>query len=57
MHWESRPKSPVSGAAQEVGEKEWVSPPVTPRVVDIEFQELQEDHDFGLNEAFLDWSY
>ena len=56
MHWESRPKSPVSGVL-DVGEKEWVSPPVTPRVVDVEFQEVQDDQNFGLNEAFLDWSY
>ncbi|KAH8106245.1 hypothetical protein BXZ70DRAFT_427008 [Cristinia sonorae] len=56
MHWESRPKSSVTGIL-DVSEKEWVSPPVTPRVVDVEFQENQREHEFSVNEAFLDWSY
>ncbi|THH33770.1 hypothetical protein EUX98_g386 [Antrodiella citrinella] len=55
MHWESRPKSPASGLL-EFGEKEWVSPPVTPRVADMDFQQDPQDHDFGISEAFLDWS-
>ena len=57
MHWQSRPKQSTSPVEPE--EKEWISPPVSPRVAaepEDEDEEL-EDRDYDFDGAFLDWSY
>ncbi|PCH41396.1 hypothetical protein WOLCODRAFT_131888 [Wolfiporia cocos MD-104 SS10] len=62
MHWEARPKAadPLSSKASST-EKEWVSPPVTPRAVDFlaepEANADPQNLELGFGEAFLDWSY
>ncbi len=43
-------------------EKEWISPPVTPRAVvvpppDIEEEEVHADPDYDFDGAYLEWSY
>ncbi|OBZ76529.1 hypothetical protein A0H81_03535 [Grifola frondosa] len=57
MHWASRPKSPSSSFSPSV-EKEWLSPPITPRAVELaEPDELDGNRDYDFDGAFLDWSY
>jgi len=62
VHWEARTKSP-SSCSPKTGEeeKEWVSPPVTPRATEFhtEIEALLENQsqDLGFGEAFFDWSY
>ncbi|KAI0786331.1 hypothetical protein C8Q75DRAFT_808327 [Abortiporus biennis] len=55
MHWESRPKSTAVSDDGAPSEKEWVSPPVTPRVLDVDEVNEENSHDF--EEAFLEWAY
>lgn len=57
MHWEFRPKtaSAADGTCAVSG-KEWVSPPVTPRPVDVDVLDAQ-DRDFDFAEAFMEWAY
>lgn len=57
MHWEFRPKtaSAADGMSTASG-KEWISPPVTPRAVDVEILDNQ-DREFTLDGAFLEWAY
>ena len=57
MHWQSRPKQSSSPLKAE--EKEWITPPVSPAVVDVEHEEEDdlEDRDYDFDGAFLDWSY
>ncbi|THG97656.1 hypothetical protein EW026_g4382 [Hermanssonia centrifuga] len=55
MHWEFRPKSSPA-ADKTCTEKEWVSPPVTPRPIDVDLLEAQ-DRDFDFDEAFMEWAY
>ncbi|KAI0751403.1 hypothetical protein C8Q80DRAFT_573733 [Daedaleopsis nitida] len=59
IHWQSRPKEASSSSKPD--EKEWVSPPVTPRAAalpppDVD-NELHTDRDYDFDGAFLDWSY
>ncbi|RPD61884.1 hypothetical protein L226DRAFT_571287 [Lentinus tigrinus ALCF2SS1-7] len=56
IHWQSRAK-PSSSEAK-IEEKEWVSPPVTPRAAlpDVD-DEFEADRDYDFDGAFLDWSY
>ncbi|OCH94253.1 hypothetical protein OBBRIDRAFT_723077 [Obba rivulosa] len=55
MHWEHRPKSAPSLFAPSSGcvEKEWISPPVSPRIVEAD----PDQREFDFDEAFLEWSY
>lgn len=56
MHWESRPKySPGSDDGSSCSEKEWISPPVTPRV--LETEEAPELDEYHFEEAFMEWAY
>ncbi|CCM02822.1 uncharacterized protein FIBRA_04934 [Fibroporia radiculosa] len=61
MHWEARPKAPTSPSGFGVGpeEKEWISPPVTPRAVEgnegHEFTMENQSPELGLGDAFYDW--
>ncbi|KAJ3485050.1 hypothetical protein NLI96_g5242 [Meripilus lineatus] len=55
MHWESRPKSSPSSEDGSISEKEWVSPPVTPRVAEVDVEPLEQDLEF--DEAFQEWAY
>ena len=58
MPWQSRPKQSSSPARTE--EKEWITPPVSPAVVDVEHEGEEgdlEDRDYDFDGAFLDWSY
>ncbi|KAI0921511.1 hypothetical protein AcW2_006460 [Taiwanofungus camphoratus] len=58
MHWEARPKSSPFVGVHGCIEKEWVSPPVTPRVAEFRVElEDRNDRDFELGEAFMEWSY
>ncbi|CAL1702322.1 unnamed protein product [Somion occarium] len=56
MHWESRPK-PITSVTHDgpIVEKEWISPPVTPRVVEEDLQHQAYDAEFA--ESFLEWAY
>ena len=60
MHWEFRPKtaSAADGTCAVSG-KEWVSPPVTPRPVELEdvLDAQTQDRDFAFDEAFMEWAY
>lgn len=53
MHWESRPK-PVTPDGSVI-EKEWISPPVTPRV--IEEDPAPQDYYAEFEESFMEWAY
>ena len=53
MHWESRPK-PVTPDGSVI-EKEWISPPVTPRV--IEEDPVPQDYYAEFEESFMEWAY
>ncbi|EJF62939.1 hypothetical protein DICSQDRAFT_56914 [Dichomitus squalens LYAD-421 SS1] len=62
MHWQSRPKQ--SSSPVEPEEKEWISPPVSPRIAaepeeeeEEEEDDELEDRDYDFDGAFLDWSY
>ena len=57
IHWQSRLKEASSSAKPE--EKEWITPPVTPRapLVAPPAEELDADRDYDFDGAFLDWSY
>lgn len=57
MHWEHRPKSssPFTSKPSCV-EKEWVSPPVTPRAIELD-PDAGRQIDFDFGEAFMEWSY
>ncbi|KAI1792873.1 hypothetical protein LXA43DRAFT_1060242 [Ganoderma leucocontextum] len=59
MHWQSRPKPSSSSLKPE--EKEWITPPVSPAVVDMQDDDDEddelEDRDYDFDGAFLDWSY
>lgn len=58
MHWQSRPKQSSSSVKPE--EKEWITPPVSPAVIDVEHEQDEddlEDRDYDFDGAFLDWSY
>ena len=55
MHWESRPKSSPSSEDGSSSEKEWVSPPVTPRVAEVGIETQEQDLEF--DETFLEWAY
>ncbi|KAI0334719.1 hypothetical protein GY45DRAFT_1037347 [Cubamyces sp. BRFM 1775] len=70
IHWQSRRKSPSpsdssssSSAAASVSaaatEKEWISPPVSPRTAQLpppDEEDDLEDRDYDFDGAFLDWS-
>ncbi|KAI0347316.1 hypothetical protein BDW22DRAFT_514537 [Trametopsis cervina] len=53
MHWEFRPKSTLTADGICV-EKEWISPPVTPRHGGVE---LDTNNDLDFEEAFMEWAY
>ncbi|KAI0080742.1 hypothetical protein K474DRAFT_1682465 [Panus rudis PR-1116 ss-1] len=59
MHWESRPRTiPALSPDGTPSEKEWISPPVTPRTLeqdDIDFD--RQDEDLTFEESFLEWAY
>ena len=55
MHWEFRPKS-VSSPNGICPEKEWISPPVSPRSADVNEQTLY-DNDYDFDNAFMEWGY
>ncbi len=58
IHWQSRVKPSSSEAKPKAEEKEWISPPVTPRAALPEVDdEFQADRDYDFDGAFLDWSY
>ncbi|KAJ8487467.1 hypothetical protein ONZ51_g4164 [Trametes cubensis] len=72
IHWQSRRKSPspsepsssssaVTSASAAATEKEWISPPVSPRAAQLpppdEEEDDLEDRDYDFDGAFLDWSY
>ncbi|KAI0721837.1 hypothetical protein C8T65DRAFT_565410 [Cerioporus squamosus] len=58
IHWQSRVKPSSSEAKAKAEEKEWISPPVTPRAALPEVDdEFQADRDYDFDGAFLDWSY
>ena len=54
MHWEFRPKSTqtIDGTFME---KEWISPPVTPRPSDVDLVPANADTEF--EDAFMEWAY
>ncbi|KAH9853723.1 hypothetical protein C2E23DRAFT_858862 [Lenzites betulinus] len=56
MHWQSRRKAAEPPTA---AEKEWISPPVSPRAAELPPPDLEdgEPHDYDFDGAFLDWSY
>jgi hypothetical protein len=54
MHWEFRPKATLTADGTCL-EKEWVSPPVTPRLDAVEAPNTANDFDF--EEAFMEWAY
>ncbi|KAI0829492.1 hypothetical protein BC628DRAFT_1315399 [Trametes gibbosa] len=56
MHWQSRRKSSEPPAA---AEKEWISPPVSPRAAEFPPPDFEdgEPRDYDFDGAFLDWSY
>lgn len=56
MHWEFRPKS-VSSPDGICPEKEWVSPPVSPRSADDVNDQTLHDNDFDFDNAFMEWGY
>ena len=59
MHWEVRPKSAAPGSRSPDGmcpEKEWVSPPVSPRSAEDDADALH-DNDYDFDNAFVDWAY
>lgn len=62
MHWEARPKS-TSPSDSRVGDqciaKEWISPPVTPRALEVPAGFDMEDttHSLEFGDAYFDWSY
>ena len=54
MHWEFRPKVTLTPNGTCI-EKEWMSPPVTPR---LDAQEgLAGNADWEFDEAFMEWAY
>ena len=57
MHWEFRPKtaSAADGTCAASG-KEWISPPVTPRAVELDAMDAR-DREFAFDEAFMEWAY
>ncbi|KAI0370236.1 hypothetical protein BV20DRAFT_944579 [Pilatotrama ljubarskyi] len=57
MHWQSRTKS--SDQEPTAPEKEWVSPPVSPRAAELPPPDVEDDapRDYDFDGAFLDWSY
>ncbi|RDX53180.1 hypothetical protein OH76DRAFT_1344084 [Lentinus brumalis] len=58
IHWQSRVKPSSSEDKPKAEEKEWISPPVTPRAALPEVDdEFQADRDYDFDGAFLDWSY
>ncbi|KAI0356595.1 hypothetical protein OH77DRAFT_1401109 [Trametes cingulata] len=59
MHWQSRPKATESEPAA-IAEKEWISPPVSPRAAELPPPDDDDDdapRDYDFDGAFLDWSY
>jgi len=56
MHWEARPKSNSSDSTGSAfAEREWISPPVTPRIAEMNLED--EQYDLDINESFFEWSY
>ena len=55
MHWEFRPKSTPTADGTCV-EKEWISPPVTPRHADVEHLDAN-NNDVDFEDAFMEWAY
>lgn len=56
MHWEARPKSNASDSTGSAfAEREWISPPVTPRIAEMNLED--EQYDLDINESFFEWSY
>ena len=53
VHWVFRPNTGSASAAS--SGKEWVSPPVTPRVAEVDVEPLEQDLEF--DEAFQEWAY
>lgn len=62
MHWEARPKSTSpsdSGVGDHCITKEWISPPVTPRALEVPAGLDTEDttHSLEFGDSYFDWSY
>lgn len=55
MQWEFRPKS-VAPADSICPEKEWLSPPVSPRSADVDGQSAH-DNVYDFDNAFTEWVY
>ncbi|KAI0771906.1 hypothetical protein BD413DRAFT_492645 [Trametes elegans] len=57
IHWQSRQKTADSEPT--APEKEWISPPVSPRAAELPPPDEVplEDRDYDFDGAFLDWSY
>lgn len=62
MHWEARAKSTGpsdSGVGDHCITKEWVSPPVTPRALEVPagFDAEDTTHSLEFGDSYFDWSY
>ena len=58
MHWEFRPKSASPSSLDGIcPEKEWLSPPVSPRSADDVNDQTLHDNDFDFDNAFMEWGY
>lgn len=56
MHWEYRPKH-VSCPDGMCPEKEWISPPVSPRSADDVNDPTFNDNNYDFDNAFMGWAY
>ena len=54
MHWVVRPKSLGDSMCPE---KEWLSPPVSPRSADGDGGVLHDNDYYDFDNAFVDWAY
>lgn len=55
MHWAYRPKTILTPHGTCI-EKEWMSPPVTPRLDAVEGDGMA-NGDWEFEEAFMEWAY